>query len=169
MSYEKSEACEKQEEISSYRQQYPLEALRKTTGRLLGVDFGDKRTGIALCDPSRLFATGLSTLSVGGIEKTADAVAAEALRQQAVGIVVGLPVNMDGSEGPRARRAAKFAWLLSSRTDLPIALFDERMSTMNASRFLDETNTRGAKRKAVIDTLSAEIILQNALDRLKYL
>ena len=82
-------------------------------------------------------------------------------------IIVGLPKNMDGSEGSRAERCKKFARLVEERSGLPVAMFDERMTTMTASRYLNETGTRGGKRKQVIDTLSAQIILQNCLDRLK--
>ena len=85
-------------------------------------------------------------------------------------VVVGLPVNMDGSRGSRAQRCEKFACMLKERLDgVPVTTFDERMTTMTASRYLNETNTRGKKRKQVIDTLSAQIILQNCLDRLKYM
>ena len=146
-----------------------LQAIAKTSGKLLGVDFGDTRTGLAVSDPSRLLASGIGYISPGGIEKTADAVAELARKQKVVGIVVGLPVNMDGSEGARAARCRKFAFLLTERLDLPISMFDERMTTMTAARYLNETNTRGKKRKTVIDTLSAQIILQNCLDRLKYM
>ena len=146
-----------------------MERIINTTGTILGVDFGDKRTGLASCDPSRLIATAIGVISPGGIEKTADAVAAEALSRKVSAIVVGLPVNMDGSEGGRAARYRKFARLVEERIgeDIPVCLFDERMTTMTASRFLNETNTRGAKRKEVIDALSAQIILQNFIDKLK--
>ncbi|MBQ8344829.1 MAG: Holliday junction resolvase RuvX [Clostridia bacterium] len=146
-----------------------LHQLARTAGKLLAVDFGDTRTGLAVSDPSRLLASGIGYISPGGIEKTADATAEAAREQRVVGIVVGLPVNMDGSEGDRARRCRKFADLLAERTQLPVAMFDERMTTMTASRYLNETGTRGKKRKGVIDTLSAQIILQNSLDRLRYL
>ena len=87
-----------------------------------------------------------------------------------MGIVLGLPVNMDGSQGFRADRIKELASLLNERMpEIPVAFFDERLSTMAATRFLNETNTRGAKRKGVVDTLSAQIILQNALDKLKYM
>ena len=141
--------------------------LKDVKGALLGVDFGDKRTGLAVCDVMRMLSSGIGTISPGGIEKTADAIAETAKNRGVTGIIIGHPINMDGSEGPRSKRAVKLARLLFERTGIPIGLFDERMSTMNASRFLNETNTRGEKRKAVIDTLSAEIILQNAIDRLK--
>ncbi len=142
----------------------------KDTGRILGVDFGDVRTGLAVSDETRFIAGGLGTISPGGIEKTANAVAEVARREGVVAVVVGQPINMDGSMGPRARRAAEFAELLRERLpEMDILLFDERMTTMAASRYLNETGTHGKKRKGVIDTLSAEIILQNALDRIKHM
>ncbi len=142
--------------------------LKETKGRILGVDFGDTRTGLAVSDASRFLASGIGYVSPGGIVKTADKVSEVAREQKVSAIVVGLPKNMDGSEGFRAERCREFADLLRERlVDIPIAMMDERMTTMSASRYLNETNTRGQKRKGVIDTLSAQIILQNALDRLK--
>lgn len=143
--------------------------LAATEGRILGVDFGDTRTGLALSDPSRLLASGLETLSSGGMEKTAEAVAKVAKERNAAAVVVGLPKNMDGTEGFRAVRCREFAEKLSALTGLPVAMLDERLTTVSASRYLNETNTRGTARKGVIDTLSAQIILQNALDRLRAL
>ena len=140
-----------------------------TTGRILSVDFGDTRTGLALSDASRYLASGIGYVSPGGIVKTADKVAEMAKENRASAVVVGLPKNMDGSEGFRADRVKEFVELLRERLEVPVVTFDERMTTMAASRFLNETGTRGAKRKAVVDTLSAQIILQNALDRLKYI
>ncbi len=142
--------------------------LKETKGRILGVDFGDTRTGLAVSDASRFLASGIGYVSPGGIVKTADKVAEVAREQKVSAIVVGLPKNMDGSEGFRADRCREFADLLRERLEnIPVAMIDERMTTMSASRYLNETNTRGQKRKGVIDTLSAQIILQNALDRLK--
>ena len=142
--------------------------LKETKGRILGVDFGDTRTGLAVSDASRFLASGIGYVSPGGIQKTADKVAEVAREQKVSAIVVGLPKNMDGSEGFRADRCREFANLLRERlVDIPVVMMDERMTTMSASRYLNETNTRGQKRKGVIDTLSAQIILQNALDRLK--
>lgn len=143
--------------------------LKETKGRILGVDFGDTRTGLAVSDTSRFLASGIGYVSPGGIVKTADKVAEVAREQKVSAIVVGLPKNMDGSEGFRAERCREFASLLRERLEenVPVAMIDERMTTMSASRYLNETNTRGQKRKGVIDTLSAQIILQNALDRLK--
>lgn len=145
-----------------------IRELKQSSGRLLGVDFGDVRTGLAISDASRYLASGLCTVAPGSMTKTAEAVAATAREHGAVGIIVGLPVNMNGSEGPRAEHAKMFADMLDERVgETPVLLLDERMTTMAASRFLNETGTRGQKRKQVIDTLSAQIILQNALDRLK--
>ena len=146
-----------------------LTDLKATKGRVLGVDFGDTRTGLAVSDVSRFLASGIGYVSPGGIEKTALRVCEIAREQRASAVVVGLPKNMDGSEGFRAERCREFAALLREKLgDIPVAMIDERMTTMSASRYLNETNTRGQKRKTVIDTLSAQIILQNALDRLKY-
>ena len=151
-----------------------MKRLLETQGVLMGVDFGDKRTGLAVSNRARSIASGIGQISVGGMQKTAAAVADVAVERCAVGIVVGLPVNMDGSHGPRAQHAEKFAGLLADRltergVNVPIVMQDERMTTMVAARYLNETDTRGQKRKGVIDTLSAEIILQDALDNLRYL
>ena len=142
--------------------------LKDTRGRILGVDFGDTRTGLAVSDISRFLASGIGYVSPGGIEKTAQRVAEVAQEQKVTAIVVGLPKNMDGSEGFRAERCREFASLLRQKLpDIPVAMIDERLTTVSASRYLNETGTRGSQRKGVIDTLSAQIILQNALDRLK--
>lgn len=151
-----------------------MQRLKNTTGRLLGIDFGDKRTGIAVSDSGRILASGIGYISVGGMQKTASKIY-EIINEQDItgGIILGLPVNMNGTEGPRAEHARKFAAILELQLEksdippLPIVFVDERMTTMAAARYLNETDTRGAKRKGVIDTLSAQIILQNALDRLK--
>ena len=142
--------------------------LKNTSGRILGVDFGDTRTGLAVSDIGRFLASGIGYVSPGGIEKTAAKVAEVAREQKATAIVVGLPKNMDGTEVFRAARCREFAALLREHlADVPVAMIDERLTTMSASRYLNETGTRGSHRKGVIDTLSAQIILQNALDRLK--
>ena len=146
-----------------------LADVKATSGKILSVDFGDTRTGLAVSDVSRFLASGIGYISPGGIDNTAQAVADCAKEQRVAAIIVGLPVNMDGSEGSRAMRCKKFASFVKELSGLPVAMFDERMTTMTASRYLNETGTRGKKRKTVIDTLSAQIILQNCLDRLKYM
>lgn len=136
-----------------------------THGKYLGVDYGDKRTGIAECDPSGLLASGICTVSEGGMNKTAIRVAREAESRACKKIVIGLPKNMDGTEGERTKVIRAFAELLAAHTDIPIDFFDERMTTMVAYRFLGETGTFGKKRKDAVDTLSAEIILQGYIDK----
>ena len=133
-------------------------------GRYLGVDYGDVRTGLAVSDVGGFLAGGIGQISPGGMKNTARAVAEEAKKQNAVRIVIGLPKNMDGSEGFRAEAVRAFAALLSEYTDLPYEFYDERLSTVEAHQFLNLTATGGKKRKNVIDTLSAQIILQNYLD-----
>lgn len=147
----------------------PVTELAATRGRILGVDFGDRRTGLAISDASRFLASGIGTVSPGGIAATVKAVAGIAAEQGAVAAVVGLPRNMDGTEGSRAERCREFALMLADEVGIPVAMTDERLTTVAASRYLNETDTRGKKRKGVIDTLSAEIILQNTLDRLRNL
>ena len=144
-----------------------LDKIKQSKGKILSVDFGDVRTGLAVSDASRLLASGIGYISVGGIEKTAEQIAQSAKENGAVAVIVGLPVNMDGSQGSRAERCKKLARLVKEASGLLVSTFDERMTTMSAARYLNETNTRGKKRKGVIDTLSAQIILQNCLDRLK--
>ncbi len=133
-------------------------------GRILGVDYGDVRTGLAVSDPSGFLASGIGTVKPGGMRKTAETVAEEAKKQNAVLIVIGLPKNMDGSVGSRAEAVRAFATLLGEYTDIPYTFYDERLSTACAHQILNLTETGGKRRKAVIDTLSAEIILQNYLD-----
>ena len=134
-------------------------------GKYLGVDYGDTRTGLADCDPSGLIASGIGTISEGGMRKTAIRVAKEAEGRACKKIVVGLPKNMDGSEGQRADVIKAFVTILAEYTTIPIDFYDERMTTMEAYRFLGETGTFGKKRKNAVDTLSAQIILQNYIDR----
>lgn len=134
-------------------------------GKYLGVDYGDVRTGLADCDPSGLIAGGIGTIKEGGMRKTAIRVAKEAEERSCKKIIIGLPKNMDGSEGNRADVIKAFAELVREYTDVEIDFFDERMSTMVAYRFLGESGTFGKKRRDVVDTLSAQIILQGYLDR----
>ncbi len=131
----------------------------------MGVDYGDVRTGIALSDTNRFLASGLGTIKEGGMRATAKKVASLANDHDVGIIVIGLPKNMDGSEGASADKIHAFADLLAPLTNAKIDFLDERVSTMAAHTILNITDTRGAKRKNVVDTLSAEIILQNYLDK----
>ena len=134
-------------------------------GKYLGVDYGDKRTGLAECDISGMLASGIGTISEGGMRKTAERVAREAESRSCKKIIIGLPKNMDGSEGQRTDVIRAFADLVREYTNIEIDFYDERMTTMIAYRYMSEVGTFGKKRKNSVDTLSAEIILQNYLDR----
>ena len=134
-------------------------------GKYLGVDYGDVRTGLAECDVSGLIAGRIGTVKEGGMRNTAVRVAKEAKERGCVKIIIGLPKNMDGTEGERSQVIRAFAALLAEETDLPLDFEDERMSTMVAYRFLTETDTYGKKRRESIDAVSAEIILQSYIDR----
>lgn len=136
-----------------------------THGKYLGVDYGDVRTGLAECDISGMLASGITTIKEGGMRNTAVRVAKEAEARACKKIVIGLPKNMDGSEGERTKVIRAFADILSTLTDIPIDFSDERMSTMVAYRYLGATETYGKKRRDAVDTLSAEIILQSYLDK----
>ena len=136
-----------------------------THGKYLGVDYGDVRTGLAECDVSGMLASGIATIKEGGMRNTANRVAKEAEARSCKKIIIGLPKNMDGTEGERSNVIKAFAEILSSITNIPIDFCDERMTTMQAYRFLDGAGTFGKKRKDVIDTLSAELILQSYIDR----
>lgn len=135
-------------------------------GTLIGLDLGTKTIGVAASDPDRRLATGVETIE--RVNFTADAARLLVLAGErgAVGFVLGLPINMDGSEGPRAQSTRAFARNLSARTDLPIALWDERLSTAAVERELIAADVSRRKRAAVIDQHAAVFILQGALDRL---
>ena len=132
--------------------------------RVIGVDFGDVRTGIAVSDESMFIASGVGTVTAKGLSALADRIGEYCRMYGASKIVMGRPLNMDDTAGPRAEKADRFAAILRERTGLEVILTDERLTTVEAHEFLDMTDTRGRKRKKVIDTLSAEIILQNWLD-----
>ena len=135
-----------------------------THGKYLAVDYGDKRTGLAECDLCGMLASGIGTIREGGMRNTAVRVAKEATSRSCKKIIVGLPRNMDGSEGDRARTVRAFVEILSTLVDIPIEFYDERMTTMVAYRCLGATETYGKRRKESVDTLSAEIILQDYLN-----
>ncbi|MBQ4071145.1 MAG: Holliday junction resolvase RuvX [Clostridia bacterium] len=136
-----------------------------THGKYLGVDYGDVRTGISECDVSGMLASGICTVREGGMRNTAVRVAREAESRACKKIIVGLPKNMDGTEGERAKTVRAFVDILRTLTEIPVDFSDERMSTMAAYRYLDGAGTFGKKRRDSIDTLSAELILQSYIDR----
>jgi len=136
-------------------------------GCLIGLDLGTKTIGVAVSDPERRLATGVETIARTTFTADADRIFALAAERAAVGFVLGLPLNMDGSEGPRAQSTRSFARNLGKRTALPIALWDERLSTAAVERELIAADASRAKRAAVIDQHAAAFILQGALDRLQ--
>jgi putative pre-16S rRNA nuclease len=135
-------------------------------GALIGLDLGTKTIGVAASDPQRKLATGVETIARKGFTADARRVLTLAAERSAVGFVLGLPINMDGSEGPRAQSTRAFARNLGKLSELPIALWDERLSTAAVERELIAADVSRAKRAAVIDQHAAAFILQGALDRL---
>jgi len=135
-------------------------------GALIGLDLGTKTIGVAASDPDRRLATAVETIARKSFSSDAGRLLALARERRATGFVLGLPVNMDGSEGPRAQSTRSFARNLARLTDLPIALWDERLSTAAVERQLIAADVSRAKRAAVIDAHAAAYILQGALDRL---
>ena len=134
---------------------------------ILSVDFGRARTGIAICDPGEMLASPVTVIIEKYVPHLVQKVAALAAEKKAEMIVVGLPVNMDGSEGESAQNARRFAESLREACGIPVDMLDERCTTMEAHVFLNATNTRGKKRKAVVDAVSAVIILENYLAKRK--
>jgi putative holliday junction resolvase len=137
------------------------------TGKLLGLDLGTKTIGVAVSDGLRYTATPLETIA--RTKFTADAARLLELvaENAAVAFVLGLPLNMDGSEGPRAQSTRAFARNLAQKTPLPVIFWDERLSTSAVTRMLIEADTRRDKRAQVVDKLAASYILQGFLDRLR--
>jgi putative Holliday junction resolvase len=136
-------------------------------GSLIGLDLGIKTIGVAASDPDRRLATGVETVARSRFPADAARLLALAAERKAAGFVIGLPINMDGSEGPRAQATRAFARNMARLTELPIALWDERLSTAAVERELIAADASRAKRKAVIDQHAAIYILQGALDRLR--
>ncbi len=131
---------------------------------ILSVDYGDKRTGIAICDKLEILASPICVLTEWNAEVLADKIIHLANERNAEEIVIGLPKNMDGSKGFRADACESLGELIKSKCFIPVKFWDERLTTVSAHRILNETNVRGKKRKAVVDAVAAELILQNYLD-----
>jgi putative Holliday junction resolvase len=135
-------------------------------GALIGLDLGTKTIGVAASDPDRRLATAVTTIARKAFARDAAELLALSGERRAVGFVLGLPVNMDGSEGPRAQSTRSFARSFAQRTPLAIGLWDERLSTAAVERDLIAADVSRAKRAAIIDAHAAAFILQGALDRL---
>ncbi len=130
-------------------------------GRIIGVDTGEKRVGLAISDSLQVTSRPAGAVDAG---IAADRIAALAASEEAAEIVVGLPLNMDGSEGESARKAREFASLLEARTSLPVALWDERLTSVQAERLMISADMSRGKRKKKIDGLAAQLMLQSYLD-----
>ena len=134
---------------------------------IMSVDLGKARTGLAVCDKTEFLASPFKVIFEKSPNKLPEKVVQAAMEAKAELIVVGLPKNMDGTEGESAQNARAFAEQLKELTGLPVDMQDERGTTITAHGYLNDTNTRGKKRKAVVDEVAATIILQDYLDKRK--
>mgnify|MGYP004569259751 FL=1 len=131
---------------------------------IMAIDLGKARTGLAVCDKSEILASPIGTIQEKDDEKLILKIIENLTSYKAEMAIIGLPKNMDGSLGESAQRAQKFAEQLKEKINIPVNLWDERRTTITAHNYLNQTNTRGKKRKNIIDTLSASIILENYLE-----
>lgn len=130
---------------------------------IVGLDFGDARTGVAVCDKYEMMASDAGCVAADSYKKALAAVAERVKELNAELIVVGNPINMDGSQGFRSEKCKAFARELSELTGIPTEMYDERLTTVSAHKILNDNNVRGKKRKATVDTLSARLILEDYL------
>lgn len=144
----------------------PLAAI-PPSGKILGLDLGTKTIGVAISDAMRYSATPLETIKRTKFTQDAERIVALVAENQVVAILLGLPLNMDGSEGPRVQSTRAFARNLAPRINLPIAFWDERLSTSAVTRMMIEADLRRDRRAEIVDKLAASYILQGALDRLR--
>lgn len=138
--------------------------MRLPQGRLLGLDYGSRRIGMAVSDPLGITAQPLPPIVRQGDEKDIGAIAAALREHEAAGVVVGLPLHLDGGEGSQARKAIRFAEKIRERLGVPVEMWDERMTTAQAERHLIESGLSRGRRKDVRDSLAAVFILQSNLD-----
>lgn len=131
--------------------------------KIMSVDFGDARTGLAMCDKTEFLASPIGVVHEKRFEHAVEKVAAAAIENKAEAVIVGLPLNMNGSEGSRAELCRTFAAELSEKISVPVRMWDERQTTVSAAGYLNQTDTRGKKRKEVIDAVAAVIILDSYL------
>lgn len=132
--------------------------------KIMAVDYGDVRTGLAVCDRTEFLASPIGTIEERSAQVLAMKIAHMAKQYEVGEIVVGLPVNMNGSYGPRAEKCRSFADILNELTEVPVNMWDERSTTVTAHQILNQTNVRGKDRKAVVDTVAAVIILEGYLE-----
>lgn len=135
-------------------------------GRLMGLDLGEKTIGIAVGDPGHMIATPITTIRRKKFTEDAQALLKLIDDRQVGGVVIGLPLNMDGSEGPRCQSVRQFANNLAKLRDLPMAFWDERLSTVAVTRDMIAADLSRSKRAKIVDESAAAFILQGALDSL---
>lgn len=134
---------------------------------ILSIDYGDARTGVAVCDKLEMLASPVMVIHEENAENLADRIAEIAREKHAELLVLGLPKNMDGTEGFRAENCRLFASVLQQKINLPLDFEDERLTTVSAHNALNLTDTRGKKRKEIVDAVSAVIILEDYLRKRK--
>ena len=132
--------------------------------KIMAVDYGDSHTGLACCDRTETLASPLGIINERDFNICAQKVAAAAVEYEVGEVVVGNPINMNGTLGPRSEKCRQFADLLSNYLEIPVVMWDERSTTVEAHGYLNATNVRGKKRKAVVDTVAATIILESYLE-----
>ena len=132
--------------------------------KIMAVDYGDVRTGLAVCDRTEFLASPIGSIEERSAQVLAMKIAHMAKQYEVGEIVVGLPVNMNGSFGPRAEKCRNFADILNELTEVPVNMWDERSTTVTAHQILNQTNVRGKNRKAVVDTVAAVVILEGYLE-----
>lgn len=131
--------------------------------KIIAVDYGDSHTGLASCDVMEMLASPLCIIDEKDFQVCADKVAEKIKENRAELVVVGNPINMNGTYGPRSEKCHQFADLLRERLTVPVEMWDERSTTVTAHNMMNEINKRGKKRKAVIDAVAAAVILENYL------
>lgn len=131
---------------------------------ILSVDYGDKRTGIAVCDKLEMLASPVCVITEWNKDTLAKKIVDVANEKKAEQIVIGLPKNMDGSKGFRADACEELGETIKGITEIPVTFWDERLTTVSAHRILSDNNIRGKKRKNVVDAVAADIILQDYID-----
>lgn len=135
--------------------------------RIMGIDYGDTRTGLAVSDEMNILVGEAWTLNEWNPERVADVIAQEAQRRNVGRLVLGLPKNMDGSEGPRAEKCRDFAELLRSKTDIELVMWDERRSSIEAHAILHANGKKEKKHRKTVDAVAASLILEGYLGTLR--
>lgn len=136
--------------------------------RIMGIDYGDARTGLAVSDEMNILVGEAWTLNEWNPERVADVIAQEAQKRNVGRLVLGLPKNMDGSEGPRAEKCRDFAELLRSKTDIELVMWDERRSSIEAHAILHANGKKEKKHRKTVDAVAASLILESYLGTLRW-